>query len=1243
MSTFRRLLGFLRPYRRQVIGSLVFAWAAMGMTVLIPWLVGQAVDAIQSQDRDELMPLALAIVGAGILRLGLTVIRRLIAGKVSLGVEFDLRERFYGHLQTLELGYFDGQQTGQLMSRGTVDLQGIRFFLGYGLIFLTQNALTILLASAVMIAIEPWLALLALAPVPFVVISAMRFNRLSRPALQEVQQRIAELTADAEEGVSGIRVVKAFAREEHMLDRFRRSVARVFDQNVYSTRLRAFYSPLLGFLPSLGLAAVLLVGGREVISGGLTLGEFAAFYTYVLMLTGPMRMLGMVLGMAQRAIASGNRLFEVLDREPRIASRPGAPPLPPGPGLVELRGVSLAYDGAEPALSDADLVVPPGRTVALVGPTGSGKTSLVALLARLYDPTAGSVMVDGVDVRDVDLRSLRSEIAFVADDSFLFSATIAENIAYARADASMEEIERAARRAQAHEFIERLPNGYETLVGERGLTLSGGQRQRIAIARALVADPRILILDDATSSVDARTEARIREGLREAMAGRTTFIVAHRLSTISLADEIVVVDEGRIVDRGTHDELMERCSLYREIAEHGLEDSVFLQRDLEEREELAQTVSTPEEQVRTQTGEGTETASDGRLRSIWLLVVALWRLIRGEDDRGRKLRWLLALLRPYRARVWLMMLALLTATAAGLAPPYLAGRAVDDGIVAGDETALLAIVGVFIASALVFWGATYAQTYLVGWVGQRALQDLRQRIFAHLQGMSIGFFTRNRPGVLISRLTNDVSALDTLVTDGIVTLFSSTLTLIGVVIILLLLDVPLALVTFITFPLLAIGSVAFRIVAANAYKATRVKIANITAHLQETLSGVRVVRSFAQEGRHVDRMTALNEENRVANMKTVYLNASYFPAVELLSAVGTAVILLYGGYRVIDGDILIGTIVAFVGYLQAFFDPIQQISQLYTTYQQGMAALDKIFELLDTEPDMVDRPGALEPGRIRGEIELEDVSFSYALDAKSGRAHDAGAVEEGEVAEFEDLEELERHRDWALREVDLHVPPGQTVALVGATGAGKSTLAKLVARFYDPQQGRVLIDGQDLRDLKATAVAVAARDRAAGGLPVLGDGAGEHRLRAPGRERRGDPRGGGDGRRGCVHRAAAERIRHRDRRARDPAIGRPASAGRVRPRAGRRSADPDPRRGDLERGRAHGEDDRARTGAAARRPDGAGDRAPPVDDPPRGADRGSGGRRDRRVGQPRRADRRRRAVLAALRSVVGTSGLSATG
>jgi ATP-binding cassette, subfamily B, bacterial len=445
----------------------------------------------------------------------------------------------------------------------------------------------------------------------------------------------------------------------------------------------------------------------------------------------------------------------------------------------------------------------------------------------------------------------------------------------------------------------------------------------------------------------------------------------------------------------------------------------------------------------------------GRLAGTLLLFRDLWRLIRGEDQRGRKLRWMFGLLRPYRLQVIVMLVALVVATAASLAPPLLAGKAIDDGIRADDAGALTVIVLVFIASAALYWAASYAQTYLVGWVGQRALQDLRTRIYTHLQAMSIGFFTRRRPGVLISRLTNDVQALDSLVTDGVVTLFSSTLTLVGVVAILLLLDVPLALVTFLTFPLLAVGSLAFRIVSADAYRITREKIANITAYLQETLSGVRVVRSFGREEGHLARMSELNDENRRANLRTVYLNASYFPAVELLSAIGTAAIILYGGYQALDGNIEIGVVVAFVGYLQLFFDPIQQISQLYTTYQQGMAALDKIFDLLDTRPDMVDREDAIDPGRLRGEIELEDVWFSYA------RGGDASA---------EELELEDGSGEWALAGIDLHVPAGQTVALVGETGAGKSTLAKLVARFYDPQRGRVLVDGHDVRDLDSSAL-----------------------------------------------------------------------------------------------------------------------------------------------------------------------------
>jgi len=462
----------------------------------------------------------------------------------------------------------------------------------------------------------------------------------------------------------------------------------------------------------------------------------------------------------------------------------------------------------------------------------------------------------------------------------------------------------------------------------------------------------------------------------------------------------------------------------------------------EDRDTDAVTELDPETQ-RSDVAEDSEDVANqpGRFAGTLLMLRDIWRLVRGEDQRGRKVRWMFGLLRPYRRQVLLMLLALVIATAAGLAPPYLAGKAIDDGINAGDSSALTVIVLVFLASAVVYWAASYAQTYLVGWVGQRALQDLRQRIYSHLQAMSIGFFTRNRPGVLISRLTNDVQALDSLVTDGVVTLISSTLTLGGVIVILLLLDVPLALVTFLTFPLLAVASVVFRIASAGAYRATREKIANITAYLQETLSGVRVVRSFGQERRHIDRMTVLNEENREVNMRTVYLNASYFPAVELLSAIGTAAILLYGGYQVIDGNVEIGVLVAFVGYLNQFFDPIQQISQLYTTYQQGMAALDKIFDLLDTAPDMTDRPGAVDPGEIRGELRLDDVSFSYG----------AGG-------------------DWALADVDLYVPAGQTVALVGETGAGKSTMAKLVARFYDPQRGRISVDGHDLCDLQARAL-----------------------------------------------------------------------------------------------------------------------------------------------------------------------------
>jgi ABC-type multidrug transport system fused ATPase/permease subunit len=579
MSTFWRLLGFLRPYRKGVIWSFVLAFGALGATVLIPALTGVAINAINHHDRHQLVLLALAILVAGLGRLVLSVFRRLVAGEVSLGVEVDLRNTLYVHLQRLELGFFDRQQTGQLMSRATVDLQSVRFFLGYGLVFIAQALVTIALAAVAMFILQPGLAAISLAPVPFVILIANRYGHKSRPAMQEAQQRIAELTADAEENVSGVRVVKAFAQEERQLNRFRQTVQRVFDQQLLATRIQALYNPLISFLPNLGLAAILLFGGRQVIHGTLSLGAFTAFYAYLLMLISPMRTLGYMLGAAQRSTASGARIFQILDREPRIESAPGAPPLPDGAGHVVLRGVGLTFEGAtHPALSDIDLDIPAGQVVALVGAMGSGKSALVSLLPRLYDVSTGAVQIDGADVRAVDVHSLRQAIAVVNDDPFLFSATIHENIAYARADASREDVERAAIAAQAAGFISRLPDGYDTRVGERGLTLSGGQRQRIAIARAILADPRILILDDATSSVDTSTEGQIKRALGDVLTGRTTFVIAHRLSTISLADRIVVLEAGRVVADGAHEELLSQSELYREIVEKGLPDQVFLTR-----------------------------------------------------------------------------------------------------------------------------------------------------------------------------------------------------------------------------------------------------------------------------------------------------------------------------------------------------------------------------------------------------------------------------------------------------------------------------------------------------------------------------------------------------------------------------------------------------------------------------------------------------------------------------------------
>jgi ABC-type multidrug transport system fused ATPase/permease subunit len=576
-ATFARLLGFLRPYRKGLVASVVLAVGSQAAQIALVWVTGRdVIDHALVRHHSHALWLAVAgIVGLGVARAALMAARRLISGRQALDVEMDMRSSLYAHLVRLSFGFYDRHQTGQLMSRATVDLQGVRFFLGYGLIFFFQNALTVASVTVVLFFVEWRLALIVLAVTPLLVALAYRYSHISHPTLRDVQQRLADVATVAEENIVGVHVVKAFAQEPSEELKFRGRSEAVFDQTLRANRQRATYVPLISFVPLLAQAAVLLVGARMVVHHSLSIGSFVSFNLYLGMLVMPLRALGMWIGQSQRATAAGERIFEIVDAPEEIADAPDAKPLPPGPGAIHFENVSFAYLADRPVLRGVDLDIPAGTTIALIGHTGSGKTTLTSLVPRFYDVTSGRVTVDGVDVRDVTLASLRGEIGVISQDPFLFSATVRENIAFGGRDLSQEAVEQAARAAQAHEFIERLPKGYDTVIGERGITLSGGQRQRIAIARALAVDPRILILDDATASVDATTEAKIRAGLRAATRDRTTLIIAHRLSTIALADEIVVLDDGRIAARGTHDELARTSGVYREIYEHGLLERQF--------------------------------------------------------------------------------------------------------------------------------------------------------------------------------------------------------------------------------------------------------------------------------------------------------------------------------------------------------------------------------------------------------------------------------------------------------------------------------------------------------------------------------------------------------------------------------------------------------------------------------------------------------------------------------------------
>ncbi|MFJ1615339.1 MULTISPECIES: ABC transporter ATP-binding protein [unclassified Streptomyces] len=1077
----RRLSGYAWRYRRNVLLALGSSLAGMAVLALVPLITKVIIDDVVGDHTRSLAVWTGLLIAAAALVYIATYIRRYYGGRLALDVQHDLRTEMYGTITRLDGRRQDELSTGQVVGRATSDLQLIQ-----GLLFMLPmtigNVLLFLLSLVIMAWLSPLLTLVAIAVAPALWYIARRSRARLFPATWYAQGQAAAVAGVVDGAVSGVRVVKGFGQEEQETGKLREVGRKLFAGRLRTIRLNSRYTPALQAVPALGQVAMLALGGWLATRGEITLGTFVAFSSYLAQLVGPVRMLAMVLTVGQQARAGVERVLELIDTEPTM--KDGTKELPAdAPASVEFDDVRFGYaplrpgsapdeelgGGAQdrPVLDGFSLTIEPGETVAVVGASGSGKSTVSLLLPRFYDVTHGAVLVGGHDVRELTQRSLRAAIGLVPEDSFLFSDTVRANIAYGCPDATQEQIEQAARSAQADRFIAALPEGYDTKVGEHGLTLSGGQRQRVALARAILTDPRLLLLDDATSAVDARVEHEIHEALRQVMAGRTTLLIAHRRSTLGLADRIAVLEHGRLADIGTHEELERRSPLYRRLltdpdelggtspghrppavaTDSTAEDDRALQEELDAEFDAERGIS-PHLWVREDeprdTGAAGMPASPELLAQVEALPPATdtpdideARAVRAEESYGLR-----RLLRGFGLPL-LVSLALVAVDAGGgLLLPVLIRHGIDQGV------SQLALGAVWAASALalvvvfVQWAAQIGETRMTGRTGERVLYSLRLKIFAQLQRLGLDYYERELTGRIMTRMTTDVDALSTFLQTGLVTAFVSVVTFFGIMVALLVLDVQLALVVFATLPVLAIGTFFFRRKSVQAYELARERISAVNADLQESVSGLRIVQAFRRERDGADRFAQRSDHYREARVRGQWLISVYFPFVQLLSSVAAAAVLIVGAGRVDNGTLTTGALVAYLLYIDLFFAPVQQLSQVFDGYQQATVSLGRIQELL-REPTSTDAPDEpLDVLSLRGEIAFEDVSFAYG----SG----------------DDAEE-------ALTGVDLRIPAGQTVAFVGETGAGKSTLVKLVARFYDPTGGRVTADGTDLRRLDLTA------------------------------------------------------------------------------------------------------------------------------------------------------------------------------